>query len=311
VPRQSSYPMSATNIRSLLKQAYARMPLKRPVLEVVRRTMRLPRRLTGHLSFRGTFTVEIDRSHHFRLEHWGYLVENDLFWNGFGKGYEATSLQVWRKLAPHAKVILDVGANTGVYTLVACCVNPTASVTALEPVDRVFRRLQRNIELNGYKVTLEKLAASDANGTATIYDLSSDHEYTASLDQIMSAGCRGVIEYAVPTKRLDDVLSAAGLRNVDLVKIDVEQFEPQVLRGMGPFLSNSKPALLIEILNDKVASAVNELTSNLGYNFFRIVEQRGLLRTTCIEASELEERNYLLAQDGTVKAAGLCDFLLN
>src|ERR1700740_2290939 len=136
--------MTAPTIRRLIKQVYARVPLKRPVLEVVRRSVRLPRILTGHLSFRGTFTVEIDALHHFQLEHWGFMVENDLFWSGFGKGYEATSLQVWRRLAPHAHVILDVGANTGIYTLVACCVNPAATVFALEPVDRVFRRLKQN-----------------------------------------------------------------------------------------------------------------------------------------------------------------------
>jgi FkbM family methyltransferase len=302
--------MTVPTIRRLIKQVYARVPLKRPVLEVVRRTVRLPRSLTGHLSFRGTFTVEIDRLHSFNLEHWGYLVENDLFWNGFGKGYEATSLQIWRGLAPHAQVILDVGANTGVYTLVACCVNPAATVVALEPVDRVFRRLQRNIELNGYRVTLEKLAASDTNGSAKIYDLPSDHEYTASLDRVMSEGCSGVIEYEVPTKRLDDVLFCAGLRTVDLVKIDVEQFEPQVLLGMYAFLSQCRPTLLIEILNDRIAREVSEITRDLGYSIFQIVEHRGLAKTDYIQSTELNERNYLLAQEDIVKRANIDDFVI-
>lgn len=302
--------MTAPTIRRLIKQVYARVPLKRPVLEVVRRTVRLPRSLTGHLSFRGTFTVEIDALHHFQLEHWGFMVENDLFWSGFGKGYEATSLQVWRRLAPHARVILDVGANTGIYTLVACCVNPAATVFALEPVDRVFRRLKRNIELNGYRVMLEKLAASDTNGSAKIYDLPSDHEYTASLDHLMSQDCNGVIEYEVPTKRLDDVLFCAGLRTVDLVKIDVEQFEPQVLLGMYAFLSQCRPTLLIEILNDRIAREVNEITRDLGYSIFQIVEHRGLVHTGHIRATDFDERNYLFAQKEVVKRANIDDFVI-
>jgi FkbM family methyltransferase len=303
--------MNGTGIRTLIKRAYACMPLKRPVLEVMRRTVRLPRRLTGHLSFRGTFTIEIDRLHRFKLEHWGYLVENDLFWNGFGKGYEATSLQVWRRLAPHAQVILDVGANTGIYTLVACCMNPNANVIAVEPVERVFQRLQRNVELNGYKVTLQQVAASDTNGSATMYDLSRDHEYTASLDRWMLQGGDGIVEYSVPTSRLDDVLSTAGVSTIDLVKIDVEQFEPQVLDGMKAFLSRCKPALLIEILNERVAREVNDITRDLGYSIFRIAEHDGLIRTSYIEATEFEERNYLLAQDEIVKIAGICDFVVS
>lgn len=309
----SGHSMTAPAIRRLIKQAYARVPFRRPVLKLLRRTVRLPRSLTGHLHFQGPFTVVIDPSHHFRLEHWGYMVENDLFWNGFGNGYEGTSLQVWRRLATHAHVILDVGANTGVYALVAHCVNPTSTVIALEPVERVFRRLQRNTELNGGKITLQKAAASNTTGTALIYDLPTDHELTASLDRSMSEGCSGVVEYTVATKRLEDVLHDADLHTVDLIKIDVELSEPQVLLGMGSFLSNCKPTLLIEILNQRVAREVNDITRNLGYNVYRVVEQGGLVRTSHIQATQLyeKERNYLLAQDAIVKTANISDFVVS
>jgi FkbM family methyltransferase len=302
--------MRAPKIRGLIEHVYAKVPLKRPVFEVLRHTVRLPRSLTRHLRFRGTFTVKIDGFHHFRLQHWGYMVENDLFWNGFGNGYEGTSLQIWRRLAPHARVILDVGANTGIYALVANCVNPAATVIALEPVERVFHRLQRNIELNGGNVSVEKLAASDTTGVAVIYDQPGDHELCASLDHSMAEICGGSIEYTVATKRLDDVLSGAGLMSVDLVKIDVELFEPQVLLGMGAFLSNCKPALLIEILTERVARDVNDITRDLGYNIFRIVEQHGLVRVSQTEATELRERNYLLAQDEIVEAAKIYDLVV-
>jgi FkbM family methyltransferase len=303
--------MRVPNLRSLLDQAYAQVPLKQPVFEVVRRTVRLPRRLTSHLNFRGTFAVKIDRSHDIRLEHRGYMMENDLFWNGLGNGYEGTSLQVWRRLAPHANVILDVGANTGIYSLVARCVNPTASIIALEPVDRTFRHLQRNIELNGGNVTAEKLAASDTTGEAVLYDRPDDHQLTASLDPLMEKYCGGDgVRYTVPTKRLDDVLFASGFHNIDLVKIDVELFEPQVLLGMGVFLSSCKPALIIEILNEDVARRVNDITRDLEYKIFRIVEQCGLVDADCVEVAELKERNYLFAQESMVKAANIEDLLV-
>lgn len=302
--------MRSPAIRRLIRQVYAHVPLKRPVFEVVRRTVQLPRRLTTHLQFQGTFTVEIDRFHRFRLEHWGYMMENDLFWNGFGNGYEGTSLQVWRRLAPHARVILDVGANTGIYALVANCVNPGAIVIAIEPVERVFHRLRRNVELNDGMVRIEKLAASDTTGLAVIYDQPGDHELTASLDPLMAEYCGGAVEYTVATKRLDDVLSDAGVSSIDLVKIDVELFEPQVLLGMGAFLSSCRPAILVEILNEQVARQVNNITRDLGYNIFRVVERRGLVRTKCVEALELKERNYLFAQDGIVNDARINDFVV-
>jgi FkbM family methyltransferase len=294
----------------LFKQIYARLPLKRQIFEVVRHVVKLPIGLTQHLHFRGTFTVKIDSSHRFRIEHLGHLVENDLFWNGFAQGYEATSLEVWRRLAPDARVILDVGANTGVYALAARCLNPDAKVIALEPVERVFRRLQRNIDLNGYDINAEQLAASDSTGTSLIHDLPFEHLYSASLDHSMLENYTDVVEYSVLTKRLDDYLCDAGLNFVDLIKIDVEQFEPQVLRGMGNLLANCKPTLLIEILNQRVAREVNDITRNLGYNVFRIIERQGLLRSSEIQATEHEERNYLLAQERAVQTTNIGELVL-
>lgn len=302
--------MTSRPITHLMKQLYARAPLKRPVLEVMRRTVRLPKSVSGHLNFKGTFTVQIDPAHSFKIQHWGYLLENDLFWNGFGKGYEATSLQIWRRLATHSHVILDVGANTGVYTLVACCVSPGATVIALEPVERVFRRLQQNVQLNGFKAQIERVAASDRSESATIYDLPSDHEYTASLDQTMSAETTGVIEYPVDTTPIDDLIDAAGLSRLDLVKIDVEQFEPQVLRGMSKCLSEWRPALIIEILNDRVAALVNDIIEGHGYKAFHIVEGHGLIAGS-LRATGPEGRNYLLIQEETAEQAKLRDFIVS
>ena len=238
-------------------------------------------------------------------------MENDLFWNGFGNGYEGTSLRIWRRLAPHAQVILDVGANTGIYALVARCLNPAAPVIAIEPVERVFRRLQRNVEMNGGGIITRQLAASNVTGEAVIYDRPEDHELTASLDPLMAEFCGGGgTEYKVPTKRLDDVLHDAGLRSVDLVKVDVELFEPQVLQGLGNFLSRCKPVLLIEILTDEIARRVGEITHDLGYNIFHVAEQHGLICTKKIQATELKERNYLLVQERMVKQAQIADFIV-
>lgn len=301
--------MGTSTVRRLIEHVYAQVPLKRPLFEMVRHTVRLPRKLTSHLSFSGLFTVRIDESHHFRLQHWGFMLENDLFWNGFGNGYEGTSLQVWRRLSPRAHVIVDVGANTGVYALAARSLNPTATIIALEPVERVFRRLQRNVELNGGNITLEKLAASDKTGTATLYDLAADHELTASLDLSMAEWAGSTIKYPVTTKRLDDLLSDAGLPSVDLVKIDVELAEPQVLLGMGAYLPKCKPTLLIEVLTERVASQIRDITCDLGYNIFRIVEQYGLVRTNSIDAVEFTERNYLLIQSEILEASHISDLV--
>lgn len=297
-------------IRKAIKQVYAKLPCKRPLFEIMRRTMQLPPRVSQHLSFRGPFSVKIDGSHRFRIQHWGYLLETNLFWNGLARSDESTSLEVWRRIAPHAGTILDIGANTGVYALVARCVNPAATIIAMEPVRRVFQRLQHNIALNEYEITALQMAASDTSGTAPIYDLLSEHEYTASLSDTRREHGSGTLAYDVATTRVDDFLVSGGFQSIDLIKIDVEQFEPQVLRGLGSFLPKCKPALLIEVLNARVAKEVSDLTSGLGYNIFQILEGRGLLRRNSIVASETADRNYLLVQDDMLAKAQILDLLL-
>lgn len=120
----------------------------------------------------------------------------------------------------------------------------------------------------------------------------------------------GVVQYFVPTIRIDAYLRDSGVKVVDLVKIDVEQFEPQVLRGMGQLLAECKPSLLIEILNQRVAREVNALTCGLGYNIFEIVEGRRLRRKCDTLSKQSGERNYLLAQDIAVKRADIGDLVL-
>jgi len=45
-----------------------------------------------------------------------------LFWRGL-KSWEAETIQVFYKLAQRSGLVLDVGANTGVYTLLTCVAN--------------------------------------------------------------------------------------------------------------------------------------------------------------------------------------------
>src|SRR5437868_13121850 len=145
------------------------MPCKRAIFGELR-PFPLPTRLTKHLHFQGVCTLRIDGSRSVKLQHWGYQVENDLFWNGFARGYEGTSLEIWRRLASGANVILDIGASTGIVALSARSLNPRATIIAFEPVERVFDRLKHNVELNSFDIKLEKFAASDVTGETSIFD---------------------------------------------------------------------------------------------------------------------------------------------
>jgi FkbM family methyltransferase len=219
------------------------------VYKVVRGVWTPPPSVFEHLYFNGVFTVRLPfpKGASFKMEHRGHQVENDLFWRGFGKGWEGRSLMAWAERCKSASVIIDVGANTGVFALAAKAINPSAKVIAVEPVARVAEQLRHNIRLNGFDIEVHELALSDTNGTATFYDFPGDHEYSASLDSRMG----GTVETTIPVRRLDDLVDSA-----NLIKVDVELHEPAVLRGAKRLLQ-SKPVLLLEVLNSEAERSIH------------------------------------------------------
>lgn len=234
-----------------------------------------PRRIYQHLSFIGPFTVKVEPGISLKMISDGNLVENELFWKGYAGSWEKDSLAHWRGLASDADYILDVGANTGIYALAASALRPSAKVLAVEPVPRIFAKLQRNIELNGFSTLAAAVAASDRNGTATLYDFADEHEYSASLEH----GMGGTIETVVPTCTLDSLLDRFEFPRIDLMKIDVERHEPAALRGMRKFLESCRPTILIEILDDDCRRGVSEALFSLDYEWQQISDERNFLLT--------------------------------
>ncbi len=133
--------------KKLLKKAYDLLPFKQPVYTVVRSMAKVPEPIYRHLHFRGVIKVPVSKKESFRITHFGQMIENELFWKGI-TGWEPISMELWIRLCRRSNVIMDIGANTGVYALVAHAVNPQAKIAAVEPVERIHRRLQENINLN-------------------------------------------------------------------------------------------------------------------------------------------------------------------
>src|SRR4051812_41604214 len=171
-------------MKQLLSGIYRAMPFKRQLFQVIRRRVRLPHAIYQHLHFEGPFDVEIDVTHKFKMNAFGDALENEIFWGGFGGTWEQMSLRIWVELCRAADgAIVDVGANTGIYSLTAAAVCPAARIIAFEPIARVAARLAVNADLNGFPIQIVEVGVSDQTGTATIFDTTIDINYSASLEQ--------------------------------------------------------------------------------------------------------------------------------
>lgn len=106
----------------------------------------------------------------FLMNHYGYRLENEIFWRGlYEGGGEEQPLRLWLKLCAEAATILDIGANIGIYSLVAKTVNRGAKVYGLYPVAHLHRKLKKNCELNEFDVVCEHAALSNQDGFADIF----------------------------------------------------------------------------------------------------------------------------------------------
>lgn len=134
-------------------------------------------------------------------------------------------------------VFVDAGANMGTYTILASGICGAYSYS-FEPVKATFERLQANIALNNLqeRVTATQCALGSNTGEIkfTSQQDTMNHVATGKETDIVT----------VPVKRLDDVVS----QTPTLIKIDVEGFETEVIRGATQHLNNpALKAIIIEL----------------------------------------------------------------
>jgi FkbM family methyltransferase len=126
---------------------------------------------------------------------------------------------------------VDVGANIGALALhAAALVGDSGHVTAIEAHPRTFGFLRDNVALNRSRnVTVLNFAVGDRAGTLRFSDVKSDEKNGVAED--------GGLE--LPVRTLDELVGGSG-GAIRLLKLDVEGFELNVLRGAGAVLARTE-----------------------------------------------------------------------
>jgi FkbM family methyltransferase len=196
-------------------------------------------------------------------------VSNQIYWNGL-PGYEPETVPVFLRLAREARVIFDIGAYVGLYTVLAAHMNPAAEVYAFEPHPYAYDRLLRNVTLNRLSnVQCFRAAVGEADTSAQLYCGPGEMPTSSSLsaDFMRRNGpLRGV---PVTVVTIDEFVRKCGIGRVGLVKIDTESTEPQVLRGMIEILRRDRPFIIAEVLRDRGSEEpLSKILHPLGYRFY-------------------------------------------
>ena len=241
--------------------------------------------------------ITFESKHRFRLkvnlanpEH-QYLY----FYGTHDERYVVTKLL---KLIKPGDICWDIGANIGFYTcLLASRVADDGAVVAFEPAARTCGYLQENVSLNQFtNVTVVNKGLSNKQEQRHLhYSEAGLAEGTASLKY---ANGRAASE-RVALDTVDNLLRE--LPVPDFIKIDVEGYQLEVLRGAEHCLKTYTPLLMAELkdvgeTNHTDFSEIEQYVVSLGYRLYEIGKY-SLKR--CEHISDSKKRNFFLANENS------------
>jgi len=228
-----------------------------------------------------------------------FQLETDIYWRGWENiNWEPKTRLIWADLCTKSKLIFDIGANTGIFSILAKVHNKESSVFAFEPQPNIFEVLQKNNTINNFDIHCENIAISDRIGTLPFYNYGKDpfgriNTTAGSLNQSWREIDQKFIEVEVGT--LDSFLKDRQIKSIDLIKIDVESYEPQVLEGYKTHLHLHRPIIILEILNIEAGKMILTYFEGKSYFYYNIHEIDGLQSVE--ELGKSEHGNYLLCPE--------------
>jgi FkbM family methyltransferase len=159
--------------------------------------------------------------------------------------YEPETIRIFRDHIRSGDTVLDIGANEGFFSALAqTLAGPSGRVVAIEPQSRLQDVIEINLALNpGASSTVIKAIMGEEDGASTsIYLFPSSNSGASSV----------VRPYRLSTKREDvsvrtpsSVAEQLGIQRFDFVKVDVEGFEPEVVRALGPLIAQRRVGKLL------------------------------------------------------------------
>ncbi|UCS91993.1 FkbM family methyltransferase [Echinicola marina] len=273
---------------NLARPVYQLLKPLQPILGLKKRT------------FIDKFRVRTKDGIGFWLYNNAFYWETEIFWQGFDKiNWEKKTRSIWAELSKKSSTILDIGANTGIFSMLAQAYNSDAQIFAFEPQPNIYKVLKLNSEVNGFQVNCIQLALSDSNGSLPFYNTGfSTFEANNTTHGSLNKEWRTEKQQSIMVKvsRLDQFLEDKNIEKVDLVKIDVETLEYEVLLGYGERLWRDRPTIILEVQSKEIGEKLENLFNDKDYKFYWINENSGIEPIIKLgENTDQNNLNYLMS----------------
>ncbi|MBL7846681.1 MAG: FkbM family methyltransferase [Cyclobacteriaceae bacterium] len=179
------------------------------------------------ISFFGTSILQgvLERIHYVVLRLMNYGGANSVWYSG----ERDILLRIRSEQKTQEMVVFDVGANVGQYARLVRSVFPKAKIHCFEPSSSAFEQLNK---LSDTDVVLNNLAFGADSGFLTLYS-----DLKGSVKSTLVPADGEVLTERVSIMTLDGYCRDRGIHSIDLLKIDVEGFELDVLKGSNSMLT--------------------------------------------------------------------------
>ena len=263
----------------------------------------IPKGIVNRIPVVGTVCLQLPDSKKLYLKTDGNdHIASLLYWGGIN-AYESSTLHLFINLLKYVGTVFDIGANTGMYALIAAIDNPERKVYAFEPVPRILNYLKNNVEINNlYNLQVNSSAVTNYDGDIALYLPPDTIPSSASTLQGFKRDCEII---SVPALTIDSFVAINNIPKVDLIKIDTEATEHTVLEGAKSVIKRDEPIIICEVLRGQTEKLLHSAIDNLGYKYFWI-SSKGLIERKQIEGSGTDDMNYLFITEKKLRGIKEC-----
>jgi FkbM family methyltransferase len=175
---------------------------------------------------------------------------------------ESSIIKLISLLFGGGKKFIDIGAHIGFYSILLS--NDFEELYAFEPSTFQFEWLEKNICRNGLSnINRFKIGIGDSIDDKNIHVLSGDGGLN-TFDMRIATTNVSLDVYKCPIRPLDFF----NIKDIDLIKIDVEGLEEAVLNGALDSIKNYRPIILIEVWEDSARrDTISNILVDLNYSF--------------------------------------------
>ena len=213
---------------------------------------------------------------------------------------EDHDLKLFTALARHSQNIIDIGANTGIFSVLSSLANKDSKIYAVEPFGPNFKRLNVNLSLNNCTNVKPLQVAMGENVGTVEFTVPESNEITdvSSVNGEFSKSMYPELKWkkeTVALETLDHIKSSNNIEKIDLIKCDVETYEMSVFRGMDRVMTEDRPVILFECFLDTERQLFfNDILKKYNYYVYGVLAE-GLVHMNEGFDKRVGGLNYLLS----------------